>query len=220
MSKGAIAALAAAAALSVAGGASAAAFVNGSFEQPGGTPNRYVFDGDHLPGWTTGGGMQVYGSNGNDGIASAADGSWWVSFNHSGTTGGWLSQTFDTVAGLGYRVEYSLRQQQGWADGAAFQVSVSTGQTVTSQTPGSANWEEGAALNFIGTGSAVTLKFLDITPAATGGSANLALDNVRLTTVQAPVAGAVPEPATWAMMIGGFAMMGAVLRRRRTFVPV
>ncbi|BAK65397.1 hypothetical protein SLG_07220 [Sphingobium sp. SYK-6] len=27
--------------------------------------------------------------------------------------------------------------------------------------------------------------------------------------------GAVPEPATWAMMIGGFAMAGATLRRRR-----
>lgn len=29
------------------------------------------------------------------------------------------------------------------------------------------------------------------------------------------LAGAVPEPATWAMMIGGFALSGAALRRRR-----
>jgi hypothetical protein len=28
--------------------------------------------------------------------------------------------------------------------------------------------------------------------------------------------GGVPEPATWAMMITGFAMIGAALRRRRT----
>jgi PEP-CTERM motif len=27
--------------------------------------------------------------------------------------------------------------------------------------------------------------------------------------------GAVPEPATWAMMVGGFGLMGAVLRRSR-----
>jgi hypothetical protein len=31
-----------------------------------------------------------------------------------------------------------------------------------------------------------------------------------------PTFGAVPEPATWALMIGGFGMAGATLRRRRT----
>jgi len=30
--------------------------------------------------------------------------------------------------------------------------------------------------------------------------------------------GAVPEPATWAMLIGGFGMVGGTLRRRRTAV--
>jgi hypothetical protein len=30
-----------------------------------------------------------------------------------------------------------------------------------------------------------------------------------------PVSGAVPEPATWVMMIGGFALIGATMRRRR-----
>jgi hypothetical protein len=33
-----------------------------------------------------------------------------------------------------------------------------------------------------------------------------------------PVNGAVPEPASWAMMIGGFGMVGATLRRRRTAI--
>lgn len=32
------------------------------------------------------------------------------------------------------------------------------------------------------------------------------------------VAGAVPEPTTWAMMIGGFAIAGASLRRRKTAI--
>jgi hypothetical protein len=31
----------------------------------------------------------------------------------------------------------------------------------------------------------------------------------------APVNGAVPEPATWALMIGGFAVVGGAMRRRR-----
>jgi hypothetical protein len=31
---------------------------------------------------------------------------------------------------------------------------------------------------------------------------------------------AVPEPATWAMMIGGFGMVGAAMRRRKAQVRV
>ena len=34
-------------------------------------------------------------------------------------------------------------------------------------------------------------------------------------TLLAPPTGAVPEPATWALMIGGFGMAGAMLRRQR-----
>ena len=41
-----------------------------------------------------------------------------------------------------------------------------------------------------------------------------ALDNVALNTITA----AVPEPATWAMMIGGFFGLGAALRQRRRVV--
>jgi hypothetical protein len=40
-------------------------------------------------------------------------------------------------------------------------------------------------------------------------------DNVRVETTALAVA-AVPEPATWAMMLAGFGGVGAVLRRRRT----
>ena len=46
--------------------------------------------------------------------------------------------------------------------------------------------------------------------------AKLQLDNITVTSLNA--AGAVPEPATWAMMIGGFGLMGASLRRRRVSV--
>ncbi len=40
------------------------------------------------------------------------------------------------------------------------------------------------------------------------------LDNVSVNALP----GAVPEPATWAMMIGGFALAGAAMRRRKTAV--
>lgn len=43
---------------------------------------------------------------------------------------------------------------------------------------------------------------------AANGGGGFQLDNVNLN------AGAVPEPATWAMMIGGFGLAGAAMRRR------
>lgn len=63
------------------------------------------------------------------------------------------------------------------------------------------------AFDFTATSATETLSFL-----ARGGPAGLPpyalLDGVSLT--------AVPEPATWGLMIAGFAMVGAAARRRRT----
>jgi hypothetical protein len=39
--------------------------------------------------------------------------------------------------------------------------------------------------------------------------------HIDLNAVAAPITSAVPEPATWAMMIAGFGLMGAMLRRGR-----
>jgi hypothetical protein len=39
--------------------------------------------------------------------------------------------------------------------------------------------------------------------------------NISPYSIQVPAAAAVPEPATWVMMIGGFGMIGLGLRRRR-----
>jgi hypothetical protein len=54
--------------------------------------------------------------------------------------------------------------------------------------------------------------FVDLSSLTITGSSEFpefALDNVVLN------AGAVPEPATWAMMIGGFGVVGGTIRRRR-----
>jgi hypothetical protein len=47
------------------------------------------------------------------------------------------------------------------------------------------------------------------------GDASICDANFRVSGVTPPAA-AVPEPATWAMMIGGFGLVGGALRRRRT----
>jgi len=43
-----------------------------------------------------------------------------------------------------------------------------------------------------------------------GASSQLLLDNIQITTL------GVPEPASWALLIAGFATVGTALRRRRT----
>lgn len=64
-------------------------------------------------------------------------------------------------------------------------------------------------------GQAVDLRFQFQADFFANG-AGVRLDNVIVTG--APMGGAVPEPATWAMMILGFAGVGAGLRRRRALV--
>ncbi len=44
---------------------------------------------------------------------------------------------------------------------------------------------------------------------------NSGIDNIRALPGGAPLPGAAPEPATWALLLGGFAMTGVALRRQR-----
>lgn len=199
--------------------AHAEAFRNGGFETfdgaPGGTDVRTgLDDGDtRVTGWVNNAGLQFYEDD-QDGLA-AYDGTHYVSFGHNGATGGTLSQTFDTVAGTAYTVNYFFAEQQGDDPAQRFAVSVNGGAAVYSGTPALNAWTAGPALTFLGTGSPTTLTFQDATPSDAGGGSNLALDGISLTAVGA-APGAVPEPATWAMMMAGFGAMGAALRRRQT----
>lgn len=59
-------------------------------------------------------------------------------------------------------------------------------------------------------GQSIFLRFLDID--VNGADDGLGVDNFR---VEAVTLAAVPEPATWAMMITGFGFVGGALRQRR-----
>ena len=79
--------------------------------------------------------------------------------------------------------------------------------TVTNPNHGFQPWRS-ESFNFTATETSQLLRFW-----AQGGPAGLPpfalLDGVSITA-------AVPEPATWAMLIGGFGLVGAAARRRRT----
>lgn len=71
----------------------------------------------------------------------------------------------------------------------------------------------GKTITFIAIGNSSTLTFFDAMPAGSGGTSNIILDAVGVSG-QAGVGG-VPEPATWAMLLVGFGMVGVSMRQYR-----
>jgi hypothetical protein len=118
-----------------------------------------------------------------------------------GSTGA-ISQTFATVLGKTYTLSIDFSQNGQASRSADVVLDSTTLTTLVSNGP----WQTWST-TFVGTGAPTTLL---ITEVIGGNSAGVALDNISVT--------AVPEPATWAMLITGFGMVGYGLRRRRATV--
>lgn len=204
--------------------AQGSAFQNGSFES-GTVCFCGMADNDtRITGWVhnTGNpaGFDEFNISGDNG-ATAFDGTNFVSFGHSGTTDGSLSQTFDTVAGTTYVVGYFREVIQGFGPDnnppqtvnlSAFDASNSSQLASADDMFVNEDWLSGS-LSFIAGSSSSTIVFMDATSVTNSGPVNWALDNV---TVTAQTAGsATPEPGTFSLM-GGVLLAGfAMFRRRR-----
>ncbi|WP_419807938.1 choice-of-anchor C family protein [Sphingomonas sp.] len=200
--------LAAAAAVSFGSAADAQSFANGSFED-GAAPGSFTtLNGGStvITGWTvTGNSVDYIGDYWN-----ADTGSRSIDLNGNGQGG--IQQTFSTIAGRSYTVGFSLA---GNPDGAPATKTVSTiasdggaSQIYTFDSSGSTRSNMGwlpYTYSFLASGGSTTLSF------ASGdtGSYGAALDSVSVSL------SAVPEPATWALMILGFGLTGGAMRRRR-----
>jgi hypothetical protein len=202
-----------------AGFAQAGAFQNGSFEDPGGVV-RDVFGGSitnsYVTGWLhSGAGTDVYETNGQDFI-NAGDGDFWVSFGHSGTSGGILEQTFDTIAGHLYIVSFLLTVQQG-TDAQSMFADACSGGCAGSLGSVSLNdfttntWFTGTFFTFTADSASTRLMFIDTTVG--GANANWGLDGVTVDDFGLAPGGGVPEPGTLAL--AGSALLAAWFRRRR-----
>jgi hypothetical protein len=101
--------------------------------------------------------------------------------------------------------------------------SFGTGQWITSPGAGSGTgvaWGVGDLAN--ATAGALTVifdvNFMQTDAAASSQDLTKNLIGFVGNQVDPPVNNGVPEPATWAMMIGGFALVGASMRRRKVAV--
>ena len=113
---------------------------------------------------------------------------------------GSLSQTFNTTAGGLYSLSFDLSRNGN--DGPTMSVSVGNlNQTFTGTTPTFSHFSQQFTA---GIGSSTTLLFSSANIIANGGAV---LDNVSVS--------AVPEPSTYALMLGGLGLMGFMARRRK-----
>jgi choice-of-anchor C domain-containing protein len=204
--------------------AGAATILNGNFETSALTHPQTTVMGilgfvtlgagnTELTGWTIGGGGVDF------------MGSYWTpaagahSLDLSAFSNGILSQTISTVVGQSYDVSFDLA---GNTSGPPIikhlkvDVGGSPDQIYTFNTTGFSRSHMGWQVEnyvFTAVSTLSTLSFSSIDPPSgrplTGTPWGPALDNVSIAT-----AAAVPEPATWALMITGMGLVGAGLRRR------
>jgi choice-of-anchor C domain-containing protein len=186
--------------------ANAAAVVNGSFED-GTNPGSFTTVGtgsSAITGWDVlAGSVDYIGTywQASDGVRSV---------DLSGNAIGTLGQTVTGLtAGQSYQVSFDVSRNP---DGGVtprtgvFKAGAQTfgfSYTDASSTRANMKWET-VSYSFLATGTSALISF---SSDASGGCCfGPALDNVSIA--------AVPEPASWAMMIGGFGLLGAALRRR------
>lgn len=186
--------------------AGAADFVsNGSFNAPSGgsVHTTYFADGD-FGGWVV-----------TDGSVDLVGGEWQApkpgegSVDLDGYDAGTISQALSLTPGRRYRLDFSLSGNPGGGDGVKI-VKVTVGDLAQSfafrtryNSASDMRWAA-FSLGFTA-GPTNTLTF----------ASQSAPRSVFGPVIGAVSIAAVPEPASWAMMIAGFGMVGGALRGRR-----
>ena len=144
-----------------------------------------------------------YGPTGSDGGFS-------ITFGNTGITTTNFSDTFDFTMPTGRGDFVITSTMSGGSQNITWSSIAFNGEAFES---GSVGWNEFSFLNDIHL-TAGALQQLVLTGVG-GGNASYS----GVITFMPDATGAVPEPASWALMIAGFGAAGAVLRRRKALLP-
>lgn len=183
-------------AAAIAAPASAELITNGGFET------------GNFSGWTTSGNVGVFGIS-SFGLTDPTFGRFLVAFNGADSPpNGVLSQTIATMAGSAYNVGYSYGVTSGGNQSIVASIldanTLAVLGTQTASTTSSAPGRFG--FSFTAASGSTIVRFRDLATNPTA-SQDGRFDNVSVTA-------AVPEPATWAMMVLGFGGMSFAMRRK------
>jgi hypothetical protein len=200
---------------------------NGSFETPVvpvGSFSSFAVGSSAITGWTVVGPAgtsvsPVSGTFAQNGVAFIAqDGAQWLDltgFNINSSEG--VAQTVGTTVGNLYQLSYFVGNTTGGGIfGTLSTVNVSVNGVATfsdtnsTVSPTAQNWQQ-FTHTFIATSASTTLALFNGDPASDN---NNGLDNVVLLDL-GPAVGAIPEPDTYAMLLGGLGLLGFVARRRK-----
>lgn len=186
--------------------AAQAQIVNGSFEDgvDPGTFSTVNVGQNNITGWdVTSGSVDYIGS-----YWQASNGS--RSVDLSGVSIGTLAQTISGLTvGQSYRVSFDVSRNPDGGDTPRTGTFTAGAQSFgfsysnTGNSFADMQWET-VSYTFLATAGSSIISFAS--DASGGCCFGPALDNVRIA--------AVPEPATWALMITGFGLAGAAVRRR------
>jgi hypothetical protein len=200
-----LAGVALALALAVSGGAQAANLISdGDFSSPNTGGGWGLFNFPSVGGWM---------NNNGDALEIGASGIYGLACQSAGCQNLEVdANTFDndsqTVSGLVVGQTYHLSWDYGGrTSGGPSAMDVSFGGVYLTTNSGSVGVWTHNAYDVVATSTSETLVFQGLNLGGIPSYGN-EVTNVSLT-------GRVPEPATWALMLGGFGLAGAALRKRR-----
>jgi len=194
---------------------------NGGFEAPVVTSSYQTIYSNQEPldfGWAVNGSVDVLNLDGPYGgdPDPVGGGDYALDLVGVGTDGG-IYQFFNTEVGKTYRLSFDYAYSP-FTSGASMNFGVSgfgglsfLESLTASGASSGMNWQT-YTIDFVAKSGTSTLFFNN----TDGGFwTGMYLDNISVIDPTAVDPGAVPEPATWALMIGGFGLAGMALRQRR-----